>query len=137
MKKKDMLVALMVVIIWGANFTVIKLGLGGVPSMLLVALRYLITAFPAVFIVKKPDTEWKYIIFYGLFVGVLQFSCLFYAMEIGMPAGLASIVLPGSRLLYQPIMAMIFLKEKIKSKQVVGYINCYGRTCYNCYGCSI
>lgn len=119
MKKKDMLVALLVVIIWGANFTVIKLGLGGVPSMLLVALRYLLTAFPAVFIVKKPDTEWKYIILYGLFVGVLQFSCLFYAMEIGMPAGLASIVLQIQAFI-SPIMAMIFLKEKIRSKQIVG-----------------
>lgn len=119
MKKKDMLVALLVVIIWGANFTVIKLGLGGVPSMLLVALRYLLTAFPAVFIVKKPDTEWKYIILFGLFVGVLQFSCLFYAMEIGMPAGLASIVLQIQAFI-SPIMAMIFLKEKIKLKQIVG-----------------
>lgn len=119
MKKKDMLIALLVVIIWGANFTVIKLGLGGVPSMLLVALRYLITAFPAVFFVKKPDTEWKYIILYGLFVGVLQFSCLFYAMEIGMPAGLASIVLQFQAFI-SPIMALVFLKEKIKTKQIVG-----------------
>ncbi|NLY73096.1 MAG: EamA family transporter, partial [Tissierellia bacterium] len=86
MNRKDALLALLVVIIWGANFTVIKLGLGGVPSMLLVAIRYSLVAFPAVFIIKKPKTSWNYIIWYGLTVGVGQFSCLFYAMEIGMPA---------------------------------------------------
>ena len=119
MKRKDILLALLVVIIWGANFTVIKLGLGGVPSMLLVVFRYIITAFPAVFFIKKPNTEWKYIIMYGLFVGVLQFSCLFYAMEIGMPAGIASIVLQFQAFI-SPIFALIFLKEKLKAKQIAG-----------------
>ena len=119
MKRKDIIISLMVVIIWGANFTVIKLGLGGVPSMLLVALRYILTAFPAVFFIKKPKTEWKYIVLYGLLVGVFQFSCLFYAMEIGMPAGLASIVLQ-LQAFFSPAMALVFLKEKIKAKQIVG-----------------
>ena len=119
MKRKDMILALLVVIIWGANFTVIKLGLGGVTSMLLVALRYIITTFPAVFFIKKPNTEWKYIIMYGLFVGVFQFSCLFYAMEIGMPAGIASIVLQFQAFM-SPVLAYMFLKEKLKKKQLVG-----------------
>ena len=58
MKKKDFILALLVVVIWGANFTVIKLGLGGVPSMLLVSLRYL-SVLPALFFVKKPELDWK------------------------------------------------------------------------------
>lgn len=119
MKKKDVVLALLLVTIWGFNFTVIKLGLGGVPSMLLVVLRYVFVVFPAIFFIKKPKTEWKYIIFYGLFVGVGQFSCLFYAMEIGMPAGIASIVLQIQAFI-SPILAMIFLNEKLKAKQIVG-----------------
>lgn len=121
MKKKDLMLALLVVTIWGANFTVIKLGLSGVPSMLLVTLRYIITAFPAVFFVKKPNVEWKYIIMYGLAVGVLQFACLFYAMEIGMPASLASIILQMQAFI-SPLFAMFFLKEKLKAKQIAGFI---------------
>ena len=77
MKKKDILLSVLLVTIWGVNFTVIKFGLSGVPSMLLVALRYLFTSFPAIFFIKKPKTELKYIIIYGLTVGVGQFSCLF------------------------------------------------------------
>ena len=121
MKKKDIILALLLVTIWGVNFTVIKLGLGGVPSMLLVALRYVLTVFPAIFFIKKPNTEWKYIIMYGLFVGVGQFACLFYAMEIGMPASIASIVLQIQAFI-SPILAMMFLNEKLKAKQIIGFI---------------
>lgn len=121
MKKKDIILAAMVVIMWGINFTVIRLGLNGVPSMLLVALRYLFTAFPAVFFVKKPKTELKYIVLFGLFVGVGQFACLFYAMEIGMPASIASIVLQMQAFI-SAIMAVIFLNERLKPKQIIGSV---------------
>lgn len=121
MKKKDITLALLLVTIWGVNFTVIKLGLGGVPSMLLVALRYIFTAFPAIFFIKKPSTEWKYIAMYGMFVGVGQFACLFYAMEIGMPASIASIVLQIQAFI-SPILAVLFLNEKIKKEQIIGFI---------------
>ncbi|MBP1924735.1 O-acetylserine/cysteine efflux transporter [Sedimentibacter acidaminivorans] len=119
MKKNDTIFAFLVVVIWGANFTVIKLGLDGVPSMLLVVLRYAITSI-AVFFVKKPNINWKYIILYGLSVGVGQFSCLFYAMEIGMPASLASILLQLQAFI-SPFLALLFLKQKIKSKQLIGF----------------
>lgn len=121
MKKKDILLAALMVTIWGVNFTVIKLGLGGVPSMLLVTLRFIMTSIPAIFFIEKPKTELKYIILYGLTVGVGQFSCLFYAMEIGMPAGIASVVLQIQAFI-SPIFAMIFLKEKLKLKQIIGFI---------------
>ena len=121
MKKNDLLLALLVVVVWGANFTVISLGLDGVPSMLLVALRYTLVAFPAIFFIKKPNLEWKYIILYGFAVGVGQFGCLFYAMEIGMPAGLASIIAQLQAFI-SPLLGAIFLKEKIESKQLIGFI---------------
>ena len=50
MKKKDILLSILIVILWGVNFTVIKLGLSGVPSMLLVSMRYLLSTFPAIFL---------------------------------------------------------------------------------------
>ncbi len=120
MKRKDLILALLLVTIWGANFTVISLGLDGVPSMLLVALRFILVAFPAVFFIKKPNIEWKYIVAYGFAVGVGQFGCLFYAMEIGMPAGLASIVAQLQAFI-SPLLGAVFLKEKLKAKQLIGF----------------
>jgi O-acetylserine/cysteine efflux transporter len=121
MKKRDILLSTLLVTLWGVNFTVIKLGLDGVPSMLLVSLRFLLTSFPAIFFVKKPKTELKYIILYGLTVGVGQFACLFYAMQIGMPAGIASIVLQIQAFI-SPLMAMSFLNEKLNSKHIIGLL---------------
>ncbi|MFA5577564.1 MAG: EamA family transporter [Tissierellaceae bacterium] len=121
MKRKDLILALLVVIVWGANFTVIKLGLDGVPSMLLVAMRYFFVAFPAIFFIKRPNIHWKYVVYYGFTVGVAQFGCLFYAMEIGMSAGLASIIVQLQAFL-SPFLGSIFLKEKLKPKQLLGFL---------------
>ena len=121
MKRNDFILALLVVIVWGANFTVIKLGLGGVPPMLLVALRFAIVAFPAVFFIKKPNIELKDLILYGFTVGVGQFGCLFYAMHIGMPAGLASIIVQLQAFI-SPFLGYLIFKETIKTKELIGFI---------------
>ncbi len=121
MKRKDLILSLLVVIVWGANFTVIRLGLNGVPSMLLVAFRYILVAFPAVFFIKKPKIDWKYILAYGLTVGVGQFGCLFYAIEIGMPASIASIV-SQLQAFITPLLGALFFKESIKPKQIIGFV---------------
>ena len=50
MSLKDMFVALCVVIIWGVNFVVIKVGLSDMPPFLLAGLRFLLVAVPAIFL---------------------------------------------------------------------------------------
>lgn len=120
MKRKDFILALLVVIVWGVNFTIIKIGLSGLPSMLLVALRYLFTAIPAIFFIKRPKIQFKYVFIYGFTIGVIQFGALFYAMEIGMPAGLASILLQLQAFI-SPFLAFIFFKEKFNFKQIIGF----------------
>ena len=121
MKRRDLILALLVVIVWGANFTVIKLGLAGIPPMLLVALRYTFAAVPAIFFVKRPDIGWKYILAYGMAVGVGQFSCLFYAMNIGMPAGTSSVILQ-SQVFFTLIFAAVLLKEHLRIFHALGVI---------------
>ncbi|MCF7935988.1 MAG: EamA family transporter [Synergistales bacterium] len=119
MNKKDLALVFLVSVIWGGNFVVIKLGLHDVPPMLLAALRYIATAFPAVLFVKPPRLEWRYTIAYGLTIGFGQFSCLFYAMTIGMPAGLASIILQ-SQAFFTAFFAVFFLAERLRMVQLLG-----------------
>ena len=45
MNNKDSSLALLVVALWGANFTVVKLGLDGVPPTLLATLRFVLAVF--------------------------------------------------------------------------------------------
>ncbi len=121
MNRRDLIFALLVVTVWGANFTVIKLGLDSIPPMLLVALRYTFAALPAIFFIKRPAIGWRYIVMYGMTVGVGQFSCLFYAMNIGMPASVASVVLQ-SQPFFTLLFAAMLLKESVKGSQLVGLV---------------
>lgn len=116
---RDLLLAVVLVSIWGANFTVIKLGLEGIPPMLLAALRYLFTALPAVFLVRRPAIKFRYLLGYGLFVGVGQFGFLFSSIAAGMPAGIASVALQ-SQVLFTLVFAGIFLHESISRQQLIG-----------------
>lgn len=88
-----LLLALMVVAIWGFNFVVIKLGLADVPPLFLTALRFLLAALPAVFFIARPQVPWRLFVGFGLIFGVVKFGLLFVGMKAGMPAGLSSIVL--------------------------------------------
>jgi O-acetylserine/cysteine efflux transporter len=75
MNRRDLAIALLVVTIWGANFTVIRIGLDGVPPMLLASLRFFLAAFPAILFVRRPAVGLHYWLAYGLSVGVGQFGC--------------------------------------------------------------
>lgn len=50
MTLRDRLLALLVVVIWGVNFVVIKFGLQGMPPFLLAGMRFLLVALPAIFL---------------------------------------------------------------------------------------
>jgi O-acetylserine/cysteine efflux transporter len=101
------------------NFVVIAIGLESFPPLLFAALRFGLTAIPAVFFVSRPDVRWRVVIAVGLFIGVGQFGVLFVAMNIGLPAGLASVIAPLQPVFTIPL-AVIALGERPSLRQVVG-----------------
>ena len=119
MPPRDIALALLVVLIWGLNFIAIKWGVDEIPPFLLTALRYLGCAFPAVIFIKRPQVGWPILLAYGLSVGVLQFSFLFTAVQMGMPAGLASLVMQ-MQVFFTMGLAILFLGERPKPVQLAG-----------------
>ncbi|MBN3767982.1 EamA family transporter, partial [Burkholderia sp. Ac-20365] len=111
MSPKDLLLALVVVVAWGVNFVVIKVGLHGVPPLLLGALRFTLAAFPAVLFVKRPKLPLRWLLAYGATISFGQFALLFTAMYVGMPAGLASVVLQAQAF-FTLVFAAFFLGER-------------------------
>ena len=111
--------ALLVTAIWGFNFIVIKVGVAGVPPLLLAALRFALSAFPALLFVKKPQASWLSLAAYGLLLGVGQFGFLFTAMKLGAPAGLSSVILQAQAF-FTAAIAAIALKEKIRVHNFAG-----------------
>lgn len=121
MISRDWILTILVVVAWGTNFTVTKIGIGNVPPMLLAAMRFVFVAFPAVFFIKRPKIEWKYFVGYALAVGVGQYSCLYYAIHIGMPAGLTSVVIQSSSFFTILLATMIF-RERLHVGQLIGLV---------------
>ncbi|WP_179401823.1 EamA family transporter [Burkholderia guangdongensis] len=119
MAPKDLLLALVVILAWGVNFVVIKVGLHGMPPMLLGALRFVFAAVPAVFFVPRPKISWRLLLLYGATIQLGQFAFLFTAMAVGMPAGLASLVLQ-SQAFFTLVFATLFLGERMRAQNLVG-----------------
>lgn len=92
--RPDWAKALVVVVIWGLNFVVMKWGLATLSPLLLCALRFIAASLPLLLFVPRPrNLPWSVLVAYGLMQGVGQFGLLFTGMRLGMPAGMASVVL--------------------------------------------
>lgn len=111
--------AVLVTAIWGFNFVVIAVGLSGVPPLLLAALRFVLSAFPALLFVRAPRGNWKYVAIYGVLLGVGEFGLLFTGMKLGAPAGLSSIVLQVQAF-FTAVLAAVFVGEKVRPRHWIG-----------------
>jgi O-acetylserine/cysteine efflux transporter len=126
MSFKDSALAIAVMMIWGFNFVVIKIGLDSFPPLLFSALRFAFAAFPLVLLIEKPTVPWRYILQIGLALGVAKFGLLFIGMSdqnqwSGMPAGLASLVLQ-TQAFFTVLFATVLLNEKPRFNQILGII---------------
>ncbi|CAM4082706.1 putative amino-acid metabolite efflux pump [Pseudomonas reidholzensis] len=121
MPLKDLLIALVVITVWGVNFVVIKVGLDDLPPMLLGALRFILVALPAVFLIKRPNLPWRWLIAYGATISLGQFAFLFQAMASGMPPGLASLILQ-SQAFFTLGFAALFLGERLRPASLLGLL---------------
>ncbi|WP_442789706.1 EamA family transporter [Paenarthrobacter sp. GOM3] len=117
--------AVLVAVLWGINFVAIDLGLHSngrdVPPLLFVAMRFLLVVFPFILFIRKPDVGWKAIVGVGLFMSAGQFGLLYLGMALGMPAGLASLVLQA-QVLFTILLASRFLGERPSRRQLAGVV---------------
>ncbi|WP_287923621.1 EamA family transporter [Diaphorobacter sp.] len=94
LSRADWAKALVVVVVWGLNFVVMKWGLATLSPLVLCALRFLAASLPFLLFVRPPrHLSWGVMAAYGLVQGVGQFGLLFTGMQLGMPAGMSSVVL--------------------------------------------
>ncbi|MEZ0194354.1 EamA family transporter [Pseudomonas qingdaonensis] len=121
MPLKDLLLALVVIVAWGLNFVVIKVGLDSLPPMLLGGLRFVLVLFPAIFFIKRPQLPWRWLLAYGTTISLGQFAFLFEAMGNGMPPGLASLVLQ-SQAFFTLFFAAMFLGERLRAASLLGLL---------------
>ena len=125
MPLRHVLLALLVVSIWGFNFVVIKLSVEALPPILAAALRFAAAAFPAVLFIRPPKTPWWIVMGFGLSFGFALYAFLNLSIAWGMPAGLSSIVLQ-TQAFFTMMMAFLLLGERPSRFQVMGAAVAFG-----------
>jgi O-acetylserine/cysteine efflux transporter len=118
MTLRDKLLGILIAAVWGFNFIVIRLGLESFPPLLLAALRFSVAA-TAIFIVPRPPLPWRWLVLVGMVWFTGQFAFLFVGMQVGMPAGLAS-VLMQTQVILTVLLAAGLLSERIVPWQMLG-----------------
>ncbi len=89
------------------------------PPFALCGLRFLFAALPLVFFIKRPRIPWHLVAAYGLAIGVLQFGLLFLGIKMGMPAGLASLVIQV-QVFFTMALGIVFLGDAFRRHNVIG-----------------
>jgi O-acetylserine/cysteine efflux transporter len=117
--RRDMSLAALVAALWGFNFVVIDWGMGAVPPLLFAAVRFAAVAVPACFFVPRPAVPFKTVAAVGAFMSLGQFALLYLSMNLGMPPGLAALVLQG-QVVFTIVIAAFALREPPSRAQVAG-----------------
>jgi len=116
---RDLVLMLAVVTLWGFSFVPIKVGLAEMPPFAFVALRFFFAGVPLVFFIKPPQMPVRYVIAYGVAIGVCQFGLLFLGMKLGMPAGLSSLVIQV-QVFFTIGLGIVFLGDHLRRENAVG-----------------
>ncbi|THG32972.1 EamA family transporter [Naasia lichenicola] len=121
MPTRSKYLALLVVLIWGVNFVVIDAGVADVPPLLFLAIRFTLVAFPAILFVPRPGIGFWRVLGIGAFMSLAQFSLLYLALALGMPAGLASLVLQ-IQVVFSVMLSALFLGERPSRRALIGIL---------------
>jgi O-acetylserine/cysteine efflux transporter len=119
MRPVHVALAVLVAGIWGLNFVVVEVGLDDFPPLLLSALRYTLASLPLLVLGGAAYVPWRWVLAVGGAIGVVKFSLLFVGMDVGMPAGLASLVLQVQAF-FTLGFAAVLLRERLRAAQVAG-----------------
>jgi O-acetylserine/cysteine efflux transporter len=118
MKPADIFLATLVAVIWGLAFVAARLALDELPPALMTTMRFAIAALPCLF-VRKPDVSWPLLIAISATLFLGQFLAQAYGIALGVPVGLASVIVQ-SQALFTIAFAVVAFGELPTRTQTVG-----------------
>jgi len=114
----DIAAAILVAALWGLNFPVMKLGLGELPPLLLMALRFALVALLLCPLRRLPREKLGAILLLSITLGSLHFSLMFSGVA-GIDAATAAL-LSQSQVPFATLLAAIFLKDRLTVRAAIG-----------------
>lgn len=113
------LLAVLVSAVYGTAFVAIKLSVTELPPLLVTGYRYLFAAVPLIFFVPAPKVPARLLVAYGLTQGVVMFGLIFSAIRLGMPPGLASLVVQ-MQVFFTVFFSAAMFGEMPRAREIAG-----------------
>ena len=120
MKPLDVIMAISVPVIWGTGFILAKVALQDFPAILLMALRFALTATILIWFFRPPRALWGKLFLIALISGSIQYSLTFNGLK-NMDASTAGLVVQ-TEVPFAALAAVIFLRERLTTVMVAGMI---------------
>jgi O-acetylserine/cysteine efflux transporter len=118
MKTEDVLLTVMVMVLWGLNFVVAKIGLEELPPMLLVGLRFAMVAALLIGLVPIPRGHIGKIVGLSMSMGALHFGLMFIGIR-HVDAAVASVAIQ-LQVPFAALLAWIFLGDRLGWRRLGG-----------------
>jgi len=115
-----MLLVLAVMLLWGLNFAIAKIGLQQLPPLLLMSSRFALVALLLLPFAKRPTGQWGAIIAIAITLGLLHFSFMFNGLKV-VDAGTAAIAVQ-LQVPFASLLAAIFFKDKLGWRRGLGML---------------
>lgn len=118
MKPIDFLMGITVAVTWGMGLTFAKAGMDQFPPIMLIALRFTVTALALVWFVKPPIGMMRKIFVISFVIGAVQYSLTFTGLN-GLDVSLAAIIIQ-MEVPFATLMAVIFLGDRVGGWRIAG-----------------
>lgn len=107
-----------VMLLWGVNFAVAKIGLQQLPPMLFMACRFALVALLLLPFAKPPRGQWRAVFAIAVTLGLLHFSFMFNGLKT-VDAATASIAIQ-LQVPFASLLAAIFFQDKLGWRRALG-----------------
>lgn len=118
MRPIDLAAAVAVNLAWGLNFTIAKLGVAELPPMLLIGLRYGLTAVLLLPWLRWPGSQFPQILALSFVLGFLHFSLMITGLQ-GVDSSVAAIAVQA-QVPFAAILAFVFFRDNIGWRRAGG-----------------
>ncbi|MBL6929282.1 MAG: EamA family transporter [Rhodospirillales bacterium] len=124
MKPAHLAVAIAVPSLWGLGFALTKAGLGTLPPMFLMGMRYLIAALVLIWFVKPPKGVMKQVFWVAVISGTIPYGMVFSGLKDIFAS--TAILVVQLQIPFMAILGVVLLKEKMSLRQILGMLLAFG-----------
>ncbi len=124
MKPVDVLLAISIAVIWGMGFVVAKAAMSHFSPILLMALRFSLTAFCLIWFFRPPPGLFRQLFWISLISAALQYSLTFNGVR-GIDASTAALLVQ-LEVPFGLLLAWLVLGDRISLKQGLGIVIAFG-----------